>query len=184
ECSHHRLHLFEDLVISEIVDETNRPAPPGEFGARVLVTVLFSHTQPLIRYEMSDRVMLSPERCDCGMPFALLGGIEGRAEDILQLPVRDGGTVHIHPNVFHELLESLPVQAWQVVQEHDAIRLLLQQPGAGIDIDGLSAEVVRALERQKAISPPVRVERVEAVTKSATGKVPLIRAYSRSPLSN
>jgi len=184
ECSHHRLHLFEDLVITEVVDEANRPVPPGEFGAKLLVTVLFSRTQPLIRYEMSDRVMLSPERCDCGMPFSLVGGIEGRAEDILQLPGRDGGSVRVHPNVFHELLESLPVQAWQVVQEHDAIRLLLQQPGAEIDVDGLSAEVVRALEYQKAIPPRVRVERVEAVTKSATGKAPLIRALSRSAPSN
>jgi phenylacetate-CoA ligase len=180
ECSHHRLHLFEDLVITEVVDEANRPVPPGEFGAKLLVTVLFSRTQPLIRYEMSDRVMLSPERCGCGLPFALVGGIEGRAEDVLQLRGRDGGSVYIHPNVFHELLESLPVRAWQVVQEHDAIRLLLQQPGAEINIDHLRAEVVGALEQQKAIPPPVRVERVEALTKSATGKALLIRAYSRS----
>lgn len=184
ECSHHRLHLFEDLVITEVVDEGNQPVPRGEFGAKVLVTVLFSRTQPLIRYEMSDRVALSPERCDCGLPFALIGGIEGRAEDILQLPGRGGDSVRIHPNVFHKLLESLPVQGWQVVQEHDAIRILLQQPGAEIDIDGLSSEVVRALEHQKAIPPPVRVERVEVLTKSATGKLPLIRAFSRSGPSN
>ena len=30
----------------------------GTFGAKVLVTVLFSRTLPLIRYEMSDRVAL------------------------------------------------------------------------------------------------------------------------------
>ena len=83
ECARHRLHFFEDLVITEVVDEANRPVPPGEFGAKLLVTVLFSRTQPLIRYEMSDRVRLSPSRCNCGLPFALLGRIEGRAEDIL-----------------------------------------------------------------------------------------------------
>ena len=45
ECGQHRgLHLFEDLVITEIVDEHNRPVPPGVYGARALVTVLFSRT--------------------------------------------------------------------------------------------------------------------------------------------
>ena len=56
ECRHGRLHRYEDLVIAEIVDEANRPVAPGDFGAKLLVTVLFSRTQPLIRYEMSDRV--------------------------------------------------------------------------------------------------------------------------------
>jgi phenylacetate-CoA ligase len=56
ECGEHTgMHLFEDLVITEVVDADNQPVPPGEYGAKVLVTVLFSRTVPLIRYEMSDR---------------------------------------------------------------------------------------------------------------------------------
>ena len=51
---HDGMHLFEDLVITEVVDADNQPVPPGEYGAKVLVTVLFSRTVPLIRYEMSD----------------------------------------------------------------------------------------------------------------------------------
>jgi hypothetical protein len=35
------MHLFEDLVITEVVDPDNQPVPPGEYGAKVLVTVLF-----------------------------------------------------------------------------------------------------------------------------------------------
>ena len=43
ECGHHRrMHLFEDLVIPEVVDEGYRPVPPGQPGDRLLVTVLFS----------------------------------------------------------------------------------------------------------------------------------------------
>ena len=59
ECGQHTgMHLFEDLVITEVVDADNRPVPPGEYGAKVLVTVLFSRTLPLIRYEMSDSLQL------------------------------------------------------------------------------------------------------------------------------
>ena len=53
------MHLFEDLVITEVVDADNRPVPPGQYGAKVLVTVLFSRTLPLIRYEMSDSLQLA-----------------------------------------------------------------------------------------------------------------------------
>lgn len=59
ECDQHKgMHLFEDLVITEVVDEHNHPVPPKSYGAKVLITVLFSRTQPLIRYEMSDSVRL------------------------------------------------------------------------------------------------------------------------------
>jgi phenylacetate-CoA ligase len=32
------------------VDESNQPVPPGTFGAKVLLTVLWSRTQPIVRY--------------------------------------------------------------------------------------------------------------------------------------
>ena len=178
ECSRHRLHLFEDMVIAEIVDEKNRRVPAGEFGAKLLVTVFFSRTQPLIRYEISDRVMRSDELCDCGMRFALLGGIEGRAEDILRLTARSGGFVRIHPNLFHKILEPLAVQAWQVIEEPDAIRVLLAKPEGLLDTLDISSKIERALEENGALERPIHIERVEEVTKTALGKAPLIRALS------
>lgn len=51
-----RMHIFEDLLIVENVDEYNHPVPPGEYGAKLLVTTLFSQTQPLIRYEINDSI--------------------------------------------------------------------------------------------------------------------------------
>ena len=37
ECQEHRgLHISEDMVILEVVDEDNRPVPPGTFGKKVL----------------------------------------------------------------------------------------------------------------------------------------------------
>jgi phenylacetate-coenzyme A ligase PaaK-like adenylate-forming protein len=50
------LELFEDQVVVEIVDEHDRPVPPGTAGAKVLVTNLENRTLPLIRYELADRV--------------------------------------------------------------------------------------------------------------------------------
>lgn len=85
-CQFHRRHLYEDLVICEVVDDTGAPVPAGTTGSRLLVTVLFSRTLPLIRYELSDRVALDPSSCPCARPFRTLAGVEGRQEDILMLP--------------------------------------------------------------------------------------------------
>ena len=60
------LHVFEDLYILEVVDSRNRPVAPGQYGDKVLLTVLFNYSQPLIRYELSDRIRMSTKRCSCG----------------------------------------------------------------------------------------------------------------------
>lgn len=86
ECALHERHLFEDLVIPEVVDRDGRPAPIGTPGARVLVSVLHSRTLPLIRYEITDRIALRAGACPCGRPYALLDRVEGRSGDQLQLP--------------------------------------------------------------------------------------------------
>lgn len=176
ECRLHRLHLFEDLVITEVVDENNRPVPPGVAGAKLLVTVLFSRTQPLIRYEMSDRVALSNETCPCGLPFALLSTIEGRAEDILQLPAASGGMISVHPNVFHRVLEPAPVREWQVIQQADRLRVLLVNPSATLVTADVAREIDRALRNAGVEPPPIAVELADGVTRTALGKAPLIRA--------
>jgi phenylacetate-coenzyme A ligase PaaK-like adenylate-forming protein len=60
ECEQHTgMHPFEDLVLAEVVDTDGRPVPPGITGDRLLVTVLFSRTPPLIRYQLTDRVRLA-----------------------------------------------------------------------------------------------------------------------------
>jgi phenylacetate-coenzyme A ligase PaaK-like adenylate-forming protein len=177
ECSMHRMHLFEDLVITEVVDDRNRPVPPGTTGAKLLVSVLFSRTQPLIRYEMSDSVALSPDRCDCGLPFSTIATIEGRVEDTLTLLGVNGNPVRVHPNVFGRVMERVAVREWQIVQEPTEIRVLLARPDASFDEVGLATNLRRELESVGAGEVPIRVERVEQVPRTAAGKAPLVRAY-------
>ena len=177
ECEQHDgLHLYEDLVITEVVDEANRRVSVGTFGAKILVTVLFSRTQPLIRYEMSDSVRLASRRCPCGRPYALLDAIQGRQEDILQLPGRNGGLVAVHPLVFHDALDRVPAGEWQVVQEGDVLRLLVAGPGAGFDGAAVVTEIRSAIEAVGAVAPLVTLSEVPAIPRTAAGKAPLVRA--------
>jgi phenylacetate-CoA ligase len=179
DCQLHRMHVCEDLVIAEVVDRHNRPVSPGTYGEKLLVSVLFSRTIPLIRYEISDSVALADpaERCECGKPFRLLVGIRGRMEDTMHL-AGDGGTaVPIPPDVFHDVLEPAPIGGWQVVQG-SATGIVVRVVGPQVAFSGedLAQRVRRRLIEQGARDPVVRIEVVESLRQSPTGKTPLVAA--------
>ena len=172
-CSYHRLHLFEDLVIAEAVDDRGRAVPPGTTGARLLVTMLSSRTMPLIRYELPDRVALTRDACPCGMPFRTLLAIEGRREDRLNVPALGGGTLELDPALFHRVIAPLALREWQIVKEPDGLHVLVVAAAFPV---GLGRALDEALRIAGADLPPVRVERVLAVPRTELGKTPRVLA--------
>jgi phenylacetate-coenzyme A ligase PaaK-like adenylate-forming protein len=185
QCGRHAgYHLFEDFVIPEVVDRNNRPVPVGVYGEKLLITVLFSRTQPLIRYELSDSVRRVDGQCPCGRPFGLIDGIQGRMEDILRFPASGGGEVPVDPVVFDQVLDRLPSGEWQVVQEADGLNVLLSGAPHDFPDERLAEELRQALASQGAIVPPIRVMHVPAIPRSATGKAPLIKSNLPRPSDN
>ncbi|WP_428421128.1 phenylacetate--CoA ligase family protein [Methylibium sp.] len=84
ECAHGHLHLNDDWVVLEPVDERLQPVPAGCMSHTTLLTNLANHTQPLLRYQLGDRVRRLAGRCDCGSAFPLIE-VQGRADDTLRL---------------------------------------------------------------------------------------------------
>ena len=80
ECREHHLHINDDWVILEPVDAGGRPVPAGTESDKVLITNLLSYPQPIIRYELGDRVILHEEGCLCGNPSPWIE-IAGRSLD-------------------------------------------------------------------------------------------------------
>ncbi len=146
----------------------------------MLVTVLLSRTKPLIRYEMSDSVAISTESCPCGRPFVLLTGIQGRREDTLRLLDARGARVDVQPSVFHRVLETVDVRGWQVVHENDGIRVLLAGAAPSVDVASVQRAIHAALVEAHAVPPPVFIEHVLEIPKSALGKTPLITVDTRT----
>jgi phenylacetate-CoA ligase len=71
--------------VFEVIDADGRPADHGE----ALVTSFYMKETPLIRYRIGDRLILSEEeRCPCGWDTPLVGSIEGRSSDFLEIPGR------------------------------------------------------------------------------------------------
>jgi len=185
DCGHHRgMHLFEDLVITEVVDENNRPVPAGVYGAKVLVTVLFSRTLPLIRYEMSDSIQLATEHhCTCGGPYRTISGVQGRQQDALRLPALDGsGPRAVQPIVLRHVMDDVIAAGWQIVQRTDGLEVLLAHPGQ-VDIGALTNRIRSELTAHGVVAPPVRIRTVDAIPRTPLGKAPLL-VVSPTPVAN
>lgn len=170
------MDLQQDLAIIEVVGSDNRPVPTGEYGDKVLVTVFGSRTQPLIRYELDDSLRLLPDRCPCGRPFKLIGDVQGRVHEVLVFPGMAGGSVKVHPIIFRNIMDTLPVRGWQVVQETDGLHLLLADVRGTVNESELVDVVRQALIRQEAVVPLVAVQRINAIPQASSGKTPLVKS--------
>ena len=66
DCDYGHMHLHNENLIVELVDENNNPVPVGEKSHKILITSLYERTVPLIRYEVSDKVTIHNTSCKCG----------------------------------------------------------------------------------------------------------------------
>lgn len=103
EChAHHRLHLFNDWFSVQVVDNDLQPVKSG----KVVITNLYNYTQPLIRYQMNDEVVMSDEECSCGWSFPIIESMAGRHEEFLWFGCGEGKKEFIHPIVLAEFFVS------------------------------------------------------------------------------
>ena len=82
ECPQGGMHILADAVILESLDPDGRPVPQGQPG-EIVITDLYSHEAPFIRYATGDIGVVSSRRCPCGRPLPLLERIEGRSNDVI-----------------------------------------------------------------------------------------------------
>ncbi len=163
---HVGLHVCEEAIV-EVVDDDNRPVPPGTLGSKVLLTNLVNYAQPLIRYELSDAVELAPGPDPSGRPFDRIVRIDGRSDDVLRLPAKGGGTVAVHPyRMRAPFVQLLDVLQYQVVQREKGL-VVRVVPRAGSERgleERVRGEMCAALAEAGAASW-IRVELVDAIER-------------------
>jgi phenylacetate-CoA ligase len=79
-CPHGKIHLDEDTVIGEVINKDSKGV--GD----LLITNLYSYSQPIIRYMVGDRVKISDRPCTCGRKTKVIEYIEGRKSEEMELP--------------------------------------------------------------------------------------------------
>jgi phenylacetate-coenzyme A ligase PaaK-like adenylate-forming protein len=139
------MHLNSDWVILESVDDRHRPVPMGEPGNSTLLTHLANRVQPLIRYELGDRITLH-ERCDCGCALPRIE-VEGRVDDSIVLDTARRRHIRLLPLALTTVLEDeAGLFDFQLIQQNGR-SLLLKLSAQGHDVQRQGARARDALER-------------------------------------
>lgn len=79
------MYLFDDMNYIEVEDGT------------MYLTSLYNFVQPLIRYKISDQLILKDSDEKCIYPFDKVESILGRNEDIIWFEDKDGNREFLHP---------------------------------------------------------------------------------------
>lgn len=165
ECEQHRgLHVSQENLFVEVLDDDGRPTPDGEEG-NVVVTDLFNLAMPFVRYVNGDRAIAGTTQCACGRGLPLMRGVTGRRLDTLVTP--DGRKV---PGEFfpHLLKDFSAIRRFQVAQQDPSeivIRVVapeLSVTDRAVLLDAVSA-VTGSVVR-------VRLDQVDEIPLTAQGK--------------
>ncbi|MBK9135065.1 MAG: phenylacetate--CoA ligase family protein [Betaproteobacteria bacterium] len=117
ECAAHRLHVNADWVLLEPVDAHGRAVPPGRLSHTTLLTNLANRVQPIIRFDIGDRISLEAAgpagaagdagtgRCACGSALPVVQ-VQGRRDDTLVVRGRHGRPVALLPLALTTVLED------------------------------------------------------------------------------
>jgi phenylacetate-coenzyme A ligase PaaK-like adenylate-forming protein len=181
ECpvDHEKMHVNTDCCILEVVDDRGNPVPIGTEG-RAIVTNLFNHTMPFLRYDLGDRATLlstGDECCACGSNRPSMLPPSGRADDSFTFASGislSPGSVQslVAPPLLHALAqERIAVRgspSYQIIQTSESrIRLLVTNRLTSRD------DVQKGIEasfRDKGISVAVTIEEVDEIPIPESGK--------------
>jgi len=164
ECEEGALHVFPDCGYVEILDDDDRPCPPGEFG-EVVATSFIREAQPFLRYRTGDIATWADAPCSCGRQTPILAGIEGRMDDILV------GTDGRRLGRLSTVPKHLPgVVFMQFVQDEPGavlVRVVCEGPLERSVTDEVRGRLVTRLGSNF----EVEFEKVDALERSARGKI-------------
>ena len=110
-CERETLHFDSAQVVVEIVGEDGEPVLPGALG-RVLLTVLGSRTQPLLRFDTGDLAKCPRENCACGRTGIAIPELVGR--NAVYLYSSSGES--FSPYVVYGLVDALGFPEFQIIQ--------------------------------------------------------------------
>ena len=162
------MDILEDLVVLEVVDQHNRPVPPGTPGHKVLLTNLVNHAQPLIRYELTDSVTIDGGPNPLGLPYARIAAIDGRSDDIITFPAASGGEVAVHPFRLRAPFAGLPeVRQYQIHHGQAGlhVRVVLRPTAPPDTLARVRTALTRELQAAGATPPPIQVTPVPTIQR-------------------
>jgi phenylacetate-coenzyme A ligase PaaK-like adenylate-forming protein len=157
------IRFASDMCITELVDDDNQPVPDGTPSAKVLLTNLYNHTQPLIRYELIDRFTRQATGPGHGH---LRATVQGRADDTFRY-----ANTTVDPLVIRTVMVRTPAALeYQVRQTSRGIDVAVVAGGL-LDHTALAAALGHSLRTAGLPDPQVNVQQVADIARHPeTGK--------------
>ncbi|GHB96049.1 coenzyme F390 synthetase [Cerasicoccus arenae] len=160
------LILSEDVCIFEAIDDDGAIIQAGQ-ADHLLVTRLYGNTLPLIRYELTDSLLISPHGSSNAPAYRRVSELAGRS-DVWFLY----GEQRVHPMVFRGVLGQEPaIVEYQVRQTRTGadIDLITQAP---LDLPLIQRQLIQELASQGVIAPSINVAIVNELPRHIeTGKL-------------
>ncbi len=115
ECeAHDGLHVCAEGLYVEVLDADD------QYPGKLVITDLWNHGMPFIRYEIGDMATIKTDACSCGRGLPRLGRVLGRTADVLYTPegkaisgisILDTFTIHVpgfkQVQVIQDLIDHL-----------------------------------------------------------------------------
>lgn len=172
ECKLGGFHIYSNNIYIEVVGEDGKHCPPGKLG-KILITLLFNYSFPIIRYEIGDWGALSEKSCECGLPFPLLDRVEGRKVEFLSSC--DGG--YVSPVYIRHLIGVIHnpghIRRFQLIQNSTTGFKLILEIEKNIQEDSFNKNVANILKDLRTVlgdQSHINVRRVLQIPTSKSGK--------------
>jgi len=174
QCESGWMHVNSEWVILEGVDALGRPVPPGELSHTTLLTNLANWVQPIIRYDLGDRIVALPVPCACGSPLPALR-IEGRSDTMVALKSASGDMVRLPPLALETVVEEAAgerrFQIAQKAPDRLAMRLEASAPEAKRVWKRASQRLRQYLDAQKLANVRLELDRAPPRLDERSGKL-------------
>ncbi|WP_339695475.1 AMP-binding protein [uncultured Marixanthomonas sp.] len=160
-------HHHPELIITEILNDENKPVEEGEVG-ELTITTLGVEGMPLLRFKTGDMLKVHPEPCSCGRNTKRLGPIVGRKKQMIKYK----GTTLYPPAMLNVLQRFEAVETFIIeISTNDLgtdeilLKIAAQDPS-----DKLTTEIKDHFRAKLRVTPQLIFEKLEVIEKLRKSK--------------
>ena len=169
--AHDGLHVAEDQILVEVVDEkTGLPVKEGERG-EMLLTTLRKEIRPMIRFRTGDIVTYTNKKCSCGRTLKRIK-VVGRIDDMFI-----AGGVNVFPSDIEHVIRRFDTLTGEyrvsIVEDRHITKFKVEvekAADADIDAETLREQVAYEIKMKLGVKPKEVIILEEGTLPRATHK--------------
>lgn len=171
ECEHGNLHVTDEHVLVEVLDEQDLPV--WEQPGKIVVTDLDNTAMPLLRYEIGDQAIISRQACPCGRQHTRVMQLLGRQQDFLE---NERGQ-KLSATFFEGRFRNLTCIGKVQLVQHDMKQIEVLYDGTATMASDEAEMLAREIQAGLGESVKVWSRRTRDFFVTERGKIPLIRRH-------